>query len=73
METLKRWREKVGALEGAEELSFSGSFETGGGFIVQIGARDHAGLGDAVQRFSAALMLLQCEEDIWERCISRDI
>jgi hypothetical protein len=28
--TIKRWRNRVGALEGAEELSFSGSFETGG-------------------------------------------
>jgi multidrug efflux pump subunit AcrB len=64
METLKRWREKVGALEGAEELSFSGSFETGGGFIVQIGARDHAVLGDAVRRFSAALGQVEGIHDI---------
>jgi multidrug efflux pump subunit AcrB len=64
METLKRWREKVGRLEGVEELSFSGSFETGGGFIVQIGARNSIVLEDAVRRFSAALGDLDGIHDI---------
>ncbi len=55
IETLKRWRKKVGVLEGAEELNFSGSFETGGGFIVELGTRDESVLKDAVSRFSAEL------------------
>ena len=55
METLRRWRERVGTLEGTEELSFSGSFETGGGFIIELGARDEAVLRDAVERFTMAL------------------
>jgi multidrug efflux pump subunit AcrB len=55
METLKRWRKKVGLLEGAEELNFSGSFDIGGGFIIELGARDESVLKDAVARFSTAL------------------
>lgn len=64
METLKRWREKVGGLEGIEELSFNGSTETGGGFIVQVGARDTAVLEDAVGRFTVALSKVAGIHDI---------
>ncbi len=64
METLHRWREKVGTLEGSEELSFSGSFETGGGFVIELGARDDAVLQDAVGRFSSALSRLDGIHDI---------
>ena len=64
METLRRWRKKVGTLEGVEELTFSGSFETGGGFVVELGARDDAILKDAVQRFSSALGRLEGVHDI---------
>lgn len=64
MATVSRWREKVGDLEGSEELSFSGSLETGGGFIVELGARDDAVLKDAVQRFSAALDRIDGIHDI---------
>ena len=64
MATLRRWRERVGTLEGSEELTFSGSFETGGGFIVELGARDDAVLKDAVQRFSAALDRIDGIHDI---------
>lgn len=64
MATIKRWRNRVGALEGVEELSFSGSFETGGGFIIELGARDDAILQDAVQRFSTALKQIEGIHDI---------
>ncbi len=64
MATLRRWREQVGALEGSEKLSFSGSFETGGGFIVELGARDDAVLKDAVRRFSTALGRVEGIHDI---------
>jgi multidrug efflux pump subunit AcrB len=40
LETLKRWRKKVGDLEGIRKLSFSGSFETAGGFAIQLNIRD---------------------------------
>ncbi len=64
MVTLGRWRERVGILEGVEELSFSGSFETGGGFIVELGARDEAVLADAVERLTAALDRIDGIHDI---------
>ena len=55
LETLRRWRKRVGTLEGVETLTFSGSFETGGGFVVELGAPDDSVLKDAVKRFTAAL------------------
>ena len=64
METLKRWRIKVGVLEGVEELNFSGSFETGGGFIIELGARDESVLKDAVARFTTALKGIDGLHDI---------
>jgi len=36
LETLRRWREKVQDLEGVRKLTFSGSFETAGGFEIEI-------------------------------------
>lgn len=64
METLRRWREKVGMLEGAEELHFGGLFETGGGFAIELGARDESVLKDAVARFSTALRCLDGVHDV---------
>ena len=64
METIRRWREKVGGLEGVEELSFSGSFETGGGFVIELGARDEAVLRDAVRRFKDELKQIDGLHDI---------
>ncbi|PID42420.1 MAG: hypothetical protein CSB48_10140 [Proteobacteria bacterium] len=64
METLKRWRRKVGVLEGVEALNFSGAFETGGGFIVELGARDENVLKDAVNRFSTALRGVEGLHDV---------
>lgn len=54
-ETLARWRERVATLEGIEKLSFNGSLESGGGFVVEVGAREEKVLEDAVQRLTAAL------------------
>ncbi|CAM2069181.1 Efflux RND transporter permease subunit [Sulfidibacter corallicola] len=55
METLNRWRERVGRLEGVEELTFSGSFETGGGFVVELEAREEQILKQAVSEFCKRL------------------
>ena len=63
-ETLRRWREGVGSLEGIEELSFSGSLESGGGFVVEVGARDAAVLEAAVGRLTTALATLPGVSDI---------
>ncbi|MCG8549687.1 MAG: efflux RND transporter permease subunit [Desulfobacterales bacterium] len=64
METLKRWRKRVGTLEGVEILTFSGSFETGGGFVLELGARDASILKDAVARFEKALGKVKGIHDI---------
>ena len=64
METLRRWRDKVGQLEGAEEQSFSGSFETGGGFVIELSALNDAVLKDAVDRFASRLGELDGIHDI---------
>ena len=64
LETLKRWREKTGVLEGAEQLSFSGTFETGGGFVIELGARDQAVLAEATKRFTSELGQLAGMHDI---------
>ena len=62
--TLKRWRNRVGTLEGAEELSFSGSFETGGGFVIELMAGNDAVLRDIVERFSSELKQIEGIYDI---------
>jgi len=64
MQALQRWRKRVGALEGVEELSFSGSYETGGGFVVELGARNQEVLQDAVDRFTTALSQVDGIHDI---------
>ena len=64
LETLKRWRKRVGTLEGVETLTFSGSFETGGGFVIELGARDSAVREDAVDRFKKAFGKVKGIHDI---------
>jgi multidrug efflux pump subunit AcrB len=64
METLGRWRTAVGILEGVEELSFSGTFETGGGFVLEVGARNEAVLAEAVGHLATALKGLDGINDI---------
>jgi multidrug efflux pump subunit AcrB len=55
IETLNRWRNKVGTLEGIEKLIFSGSMDTGGGFVIELMAKDHKILEDALQKFTDEL------------------
>ncbi len=62
--TIERWRAAVGRLEGVAELSFSGSFETGGGFVIELEARDEAVLQTAVKAFTAQLAALDGLADI---------
>ncbi|MCG8528849.1 MAG: efflux RND transporter permease subunit [Opitutales bacterium] len=64
METLRLWRDRVGELEGVEELNFSGTEEMGGGFVVALGARDAAMLEEAVERFSRELEKIEGVYDI---------
>lgn len=64
METIRRWRERVGHLEGAEELTFKGSFETGGGFVVEVGANNEFVLQDVVSRFTNQLEAIPGVHDV---------
>ncbi len=64
METLRRWRDRVGELEGVEELTFSGTEEMGGGFVVALGARETAVLEEAVERFSQELAKIEGVYDV---------
>lgn len=47
MEVLELWRSKTGVLEGTEKLDFSGTFETGGGFVLELIAPDRKVLEEA--------------------------
>ncbi|MGD9160561.1 MAG: efflux RND transporter permease subunit [Desulfobacteraceae bacterium] len=71
IELMSRWREKVGVLEGSDELSFSATYETGGGFIVELGARDESVLKNASQKFSEALSKMDGVYDVRDD-LSRD-
>lgn len=42
LETLNLWRDKAGVLEGVHKLSFSGSFDTSGGFEIELSTPDTA-------------------------------
>ncbi|WP_028581247.1 efflux RND transporter permease subunit [Desulfogranum japonicum] len=64
METLHRWRKKVGTLEGVETLTFSGSFESGGGFVVELAATEEAILKEAVRQFTDELGQLDGIHDL---------
>ena len=64
METLRRWRDRVGVLEGVEDISFKGSFETGGGFVIELSDQDDEVLRDAVNRFKTALKGVKGVHDI---------
>ncbi|MBI9088952.1 MAG: efflux RND transporter permease subunit [Desulfobacterium sp.] len=53
-----RWRQRVGTVEGASRLTFSGSAEMGGGFSLEIRSRDEHALAHAVDRITAHLKRL---------------
>ena len=52
---LNRWREAVGELEGAQNLRFTGSFETGGGFALEVIGSDEAAVAEVVAALTQAL------------------
>jgi len=64
MDTLSRWRSKVGVLEGIEELSFTGTFESAGGFVVELNGRDETVLKAAALHFTKSLAELDGITDI---------
>lgn len=64
METLRRWRTLVGALEGVDELTFSGSFEMGGGFIIELADRNLNVLHDASDLFCEKLGQINGVHDV---------
>ena len=70
METLKRWREKVGQLEGIDQLSFSGTYETGGGFIVELQARDDKLLQSAMNDVKTEFSKLDGVHDVRDDLMS---
>ncbi len=47
LQITQQWQEKTGALEGATELSFNASEQTGGGFALQIFSKNDASLREA--------------------------
>lgn len=63
-EILREWREGVRDLEGAEDLHFSASLETGGGFALEVVSADEAVLRDAVGRVTATLSGLSGVDDV---------
>ncbi len=64
MEILKKWREKTGILEGIDKISFSGSFETGGGFSIELTGRDDQTIEQAVRLVEKRLGELNGVHDI---------
>lgn len=64
METLRQWRERVGKLEGVEDLSFSGTFEIGGGFAIEVSGRDQKMIDEAVGLLSERLASLEGISDV---------
>ncbi|MCP4162032.1 MAG: efflux RND transporter permease subunit [Deltaproteobacteria bacterium] len=66
METLKRWRKKVGTLEGTEKLTFSGSFATGGGFVIELMGKDRQIIESALEDFVDELKEIKGVHSIYE-------
>lgn len=55
LDILSQWQERVGQLEGAMELTFSGSEEIGGGFALQLYSENEDALRQASQELMAYL------------------
>ena len=64
LETLKLWREQTGVLEGVRKLTFSGSFDTGGGFALNLSVRDQDLLKPAETELIRALSKIRGLHDI---------
>ena len=56
---LRQWQNKVGRLEGATELTFTGSEETGGGFAIELYSRDKESLKAASREIVSFLQGIQ--------------
>ncbi len=63
-DTIARWRDLVGSMEGVEQLSFSGSFETGGGFVIEVADRTEEVLVAAVDEIVFALANYEGVSDV---------
>lgn len=61
---LNAWRREVGDLEGVEDVRFTGSLETGGGFALEIIGRDPAMLAEAVSMLSQRLSSVTGVHDV---------
>lgn len=61
---LNAWRDEVGELEGVDDVRFSGSLETGGGFALQIIGRDEAMLAEATAEISERLSAVAGVHDV---------
>ncbi len=64
LELLKQWRDRVGTLEGVEELQFSGSYETGGEFIIEVTGRDEEVIASAITYFEKRFSELNGVEEL---------
>ena len=58
LDMVSTWRERVGAVEGATELEFTGSESLAGGFQIQLISRDNDRLADASAELRAFLTRL---------------
>ncbi|MCG8565498.1 MAG: efflux RND transporter permease subunit, partial [Desulfobacterales bacterium] len=61
---LKLWREGVGTREGIKYIKFSGSSETGGGFIIKVESRNNDSLKAAVAALKPALKAMDGVHDV---------
>ncbi len=61
---LNAWRDEVGEMEGVDDVQFSGSFETGGGFALQVIGHDEALLDEAVQTLTNRLAMVEGVYDV---------
>jgi len=61
---LNAWRDEVGEMEGVEDMQFSGSFETGGGFALQVIGHDETLLGEAVESLTGRLGMVEGVFDV---------
>lgn len=61
---LNAWRDEVGDLEGVNNIQYSGSFETGGGFALQVIGQDETLLEEAVQDLRSRLAAIDGVHDV---------
>ncbi len=61
---MSAWRDALGSLEGATDVSFSGSFETGGGFALEVIGEDDTLLAEATRMLMTSLARVDGVEDV---------